>query len=133
MGQVFRLIELARVLGKAKDPLVRQDLAALYSRFRLADLTGARGLARQSRGGIPGPELSMAKLNRTNNWQFLSHVASNLIGIELTVETSDPLISAWTRLVLESPGMRIAGGTDEIQRNILSERVLGLHKEPRKE
>jgi len=61
----------------------------------------------------------------------IAEVASGLLGARIAADTGEPDSFAWTEHVLGAPGYRLAGGTDEIQRNIIGERVLGLPREPR--
>jgi alkylation response protein AidB-like acyl-CoA dehydrogenase len=82
-------------------------------------------------GADPGPEASVGKLLATDTMARTSEVARLLLGPELTVQGDRWGTWAWTEHVLGAPGYRIAGGTDEIQHNILAERVLGLPREPR--
>ena len=82
-------------------------------------------------GQLPGPELSIAKLSLTNNLQLISQFLSSALGPRLIADTGEWGTYAWAELVLGVPGFRVAGGTDEVLRNIIGERVLGLPKEPR--
>ena len=74
--------------------------------------------------------MSIAKLSLTQNYQRMAAVLSSLLGPRLTADSGEWGTYAWTELVLGVPGMRVAGGTDEVMRNIVGERVLGLPKEP---
>jgi alkylation response protein AidB-like acyl-CoA dehydrogenase len=88
-------------------------------------------MAKLRAGQLPGPELSTLKLSLTNNLQRLSAALSSVLGPRLVADTGEWGTYAWSEFVLGIPGMRVAGGTDEIMRNIVGERVLGLPKEPR--
>jgi alkylation response protein AidB-like acyl-CoA dehydrogenase len=125
---------LATWLGATGDPLVRQRLAGLYAldRVRRAhnERTAALAAARTD-AGAPGPEGSIGKLLWTIWLSRVSEVVSTLLGPRLTADTGEWGIYGWTQHVLGAPGYRIAGGSDEIQRNIIGERVLGLPGEPR--
>jgi alkylation response protein AidB-like acyl-CoA dehydrogenase len=125
-----RLIDLARHLGRSEDPLVRQQLADAWIKLRVAKYTNERALQKLRAGVLPGPELSVAKLSLTENLQRLADVASSILGQRLVADTGEWGTYAWSRFVLGVPGMRVAGGTDEVMRNIIGERVLGLPKEP---
>ena len=81
-------------------------------------------------GELPGPELSIAKLSLTENLRRLADLAAAILGERLVVDTGEWGTYSWSAFVLGVPGMRIAGGTDEVMRNIIGERVLGLPKEP---
>jgi acyl-CoA dehydrogenase len=126
-----RFVELARYLGRADDPLVRQQLADSYVKLQVARYTNQRAMAKIRAGQLPGPEMSIAKLAMTQNFQRLTDMLSGMLGPRLTADTGEWGTYAFGELVLGVPGMRVAGGTDEVMRNIVGERVLGLPKEPR--
>ncbi len=123
------LIELARRRGVLGDPVVRQGLADIYIRTQIMGFIGQRTRAAVTAGKAPGPEGSIAKLAGA----LLARRSSDL-GIALAgaggLAWEDPRESRWALAVLSAPASRIAGGTDEVQRNIIGERVLGLPKEP---
>jgi acyl-CoA dehydrogenase len=127
---MIRLVEMVRCFGLAGDPLVRQDLAALISRARVAGYTNQRALAKLSIGQLPGPELSIAKLAATQILQGIGDFVTHVLGPKLIADNGEWGTFAWSQLVLGTPGMRVAGGTDEVMRNIIGERVLGLPKDP---
>jgi alkylation response protein AidB-like acyl-CoA dehydrogenase len=126
-----RFVELARYLGQEDDPLVRQQLAESYVKLQVARYTNQRAMAKIRAGQLPGPEMSIAKLSMTQNFQRLADILSGMLGPRITADTGEWGTYAWGELVLGVPGMRVAGGTDEVMRNIVGERVLGLPKEPR--
>jgi alkylation response protein AidB-like acyl-CoA dehydrogenase len=126
-----RLIELARKMGKADDPIVRQALADIYANGAVARYTNMRAMAKIKAGQLPGPEMSIGKLSLTNNLRRISDFVSLVLGPRLAADSGEWGTYAWGEFVLGQPGMSIAGGTDEILRNIVGERVLGLPKEPR--
>jgi acyl-CoA dehydrogenase len=130
-GGPDRLLELVRHQGKADDPLVRQQVAQLVAHSKVASWTTQRAMAQVARGGVPGPELSIAKLALTRNLQLTCDLAASVLGPALVADGGGWGTYAWSELVLGLPGVRVAGGTDEVQRNIVGERVLGLPKEPR--
>ena len=129
-GPLSRLIELARHLGSDTDPLIRQDLAALFVNVQVARYNNERALAKIRSGQLPGPEMSIAKLSLTENLSRMAELAARILGPRLTADGGEWGTFAWSQFVLGVPGMRVAGGTDEVMRNILGERVLGLPKEP---
>ena len=90
-----------------------------------------RAMARIKAGQLPGPEMSIAKLSLTNNMRRISDLVSLVLGPRLAADTGEWGTYAWAEFVLGVPGVRVAGGTDEVMRNIVGERVLGLPKEPR--
>jgi acyl-CoA dehydrogenase len=108
------------------DPAVRQRLADLWLRTRGIELTGYRTLTALSQGSTPGPEGSLGKLLGGVLRQETASFALELEGPEGIAGAA-----AWQQAYLWSAGMRIAGGTDEVLRNILAERVLDLPPEPR--
>jgi alkylation response protein AidB-like acyl-CoA dehydrogenase len=126
-----RFVELARYVGCADDRLVRQRLADVFVRMQVARYTNQRAMAKVRAGQLPGPEMSIAKLALTQNFQAATDMLAEMLGPRLTADTGEWGTYAWAELVLGVPGFRIAGGTDEVMRNIVGERVLGLPKEPR--
>lgn len=125
-----RLVDLVRHLGRQDDPIVRQRLADIYIQSRVASYTAQRAMAKIKAGQLPGPEMSVGKLALTNNMTRLSQFLSDVLGPRLTADSGEWGTYAWSEFVLGTPGMRIAGGSDEVMKNIVGERVLGLPKEP---
>jgi alkylation response protein AidB-like acyl-CoA dehydrogenase len=126
------LVALASQLGRNQDGRIRQALARAYISMRIRSLTNAR--AAQSRAtGAPGPEGSLGKLAFSQALTELADVAAEILGARLTADSGEWGTYAWADLLLGAPGMRIAGGSDEIQRNTIAERVLGLPRQPVKE
>jgi alkylation response protein AidB-like acyl-CoA dehydrogenase len=123
-----RLQALARHMGVADDPNVRQQLADVIIRHSVSRYTTMRAMAKMRAGQLPGPELSTLKLALTNNMQKMSELLTALLGPRLMADTGEWGTYAWSSFVLSVPGMRVAGGTDEVLRNIVGERVLGLPK-----
>ncbi|GAA4102757.1 acyl-CoA dehydrogenase family protein [Nocardioides kongjuensis] len=124
-------VELARNLGRPLTELERDQVADLVTRSYVQRLTGMRVAAAVVAGHDAGPEASVGKLLATDTMARTSEVVRTLLGPDLTVESDRWGAWAWTEHVIGAPGYRIAGGTDEIQHNILAERVLGLPREPR--
>jgi alkylation response protein AidB-like acyl-CoA dehydrogenase len=102
----------------------------LYVRTLVQRLIGLRVTAALVSGKGPGPEASVGKLYATETMLRTTDLVLQLLGRKLVADTGDWGTFAWTEHLLGAPGYRIAGGSDEIQRTILSERVLGLPKEP---
>jgi acyl-CoA dehydrogenase len=125
-----RLAAMLRHLGLATDPVYRQELMRIHVAVRVATLTNQRALDKIKAGQLPGPELSTAKLALTQNLTAIAELVSRALGARFTADTGEWGTYAWTRFVLGTPGYRIAGGSDEVLRNIVGERVLGLPKEP---
>jgi acyl-CoA dehydrogenase len=129
-GLLTRAIAMATAFGVTGDPLVRQRLADLVVRSRVAQYTNQRALDKIRAGQTPGPELSIAKLAGTQLSVRLADFVAGVLGPKLTADSGEWGTYAWNQLVLGTPGMRIAGGSDEVMRNIVGERVLGLPKDP---
>ena len=138
------LLELARALGKDADPLVRQDLARLYILDEIARVTTLRGRALREVGQeIPGLG-NLAKLSRTRYVKLTRDAGMRIAGPAGTLHAYDdpagqtvlddatgiPVLAKLTDAVLFAQGSSIYGGTDEIQRNVVGEQVLGLPREP---
>ena len=111
--------------------MIRQGLADLYIGATLLRLNAGRVAAAARAGHAPGPEGSIGKLAWTEHLRRLTDVATEVLGARLAADTGEWGGYAWAEHVLGAPGYRIAGGSDEIQRNIIAERVLGLPAEPR--
>ena len=125
-----RLVATARQFGLDGDPAVRQALASVYSRLAVARYTRLRSEVRRRSGMAPGPEGSIAKLAHSQNLAAVADLMARLLGPRLVADGGEWGTWAWHEFVLGVPGFRLGGGTDEIQRNILAERVLGLPREP---
>ena len=125
-----RFKEMARHFGLADDPIVRQKLADIYIQGHVARATSLRAMAKIRAGQVPGPEMSIGKLSLTRNMQLMAQTLAEMLGPRLVANSGEWGTYAWAELVLGVPGARVAGGTDEIMRNIVGERVLGLPKEP---
>ena len=125
-----RLVELARVTGTDTDPLVRQQLAQIIINERVSGYTNRRAMAKIAAGQLPGPEMSLGKMALTANMIRTHEALSSMLGPKLVVDTGAWGTYAWNQYLLGVPGMRIAGGSDEVLRNIIGERVLGLPKDP---
>jgi len=130
-GKTYQLLsELARERGRAGDPCVRQLLAELYSLEELFRVTQIRGQHARRRGLPPGPESSTGKLALSSMTRLARDLALELVGADGMLVGSDaPRNGLYQEMALFSPAVSIYGGTDEIQRNIISERILGLPRE----
>ena len=130
-GGFASLVRLAREHGKLGDPVVRQGLAELYIRQAILGYIGLRIRAAVKAGQAPGPEGSIAKLSGAQLARFSSDLGMTIAGAAGAAWPADDAKGArWSTAVLNAPASAIAGGTNEIQRNIIGERVLGLPKEP---
>ncbi|OZD48246.1 acyl-CoA dehydrogenase [Rhodococcus sp. 06-1477-1B] len=130
-GNGVDLLRLAKSLGISDDPLVRQQLAEVAVYERASALMVARYAEREMAGAVPGVEGSIGKLVWTQNLKRIGDAAATFLGPRILADTGAPDTFAWTEHLLGAPGYRIAGGSDEIQRNIIGERGLGLPREPR--
>lgn len=130
-GTAADLIALAQSLGVSADPVVRQQLADVYIRTRLHAATVARVARATAAGDKPGPAGSLGKLLASDNMVRIGDVAASLLGAAMVADSGEWGQFAWSEHVLGAPGYRLAGGTDEVQRNIIAERVLGLPAEHR--
>ncbi|WP_068037873.1 acyl-CoA dehydrogenase family protein [Nocardia speluncae] len=131
LANADQAVELARNLGREPTELERDRVADLVTRSYVQRIAGMRVAAAVVAGRDPGPEASVGKLLATDTMARTSEVVRLLLGRELTADSGRWGTYAWTEHVLGAPGYRIAGGTDEVQHNIIAERVLGLPKEPR--
>jgi alkylation response protein AidB-like acyl-CoA dehydrogenase len=125
-----RLIEMSRATGRSADPLIRQQLASVIINERVARYTNLRAMGKIAVGQLPGPEMSLAKLSLTANMVRTCELVSSILGPSLVADTGAWGTYAWSEYLLGVPGMRVAGGSDEVLHNIIGERVLGLPKEP---
>lgn len=130
-GSGTDLLRLARRLGIDGDPLVRQKLANVAVYERASALMVARYAERELAGHVPGVEGSIGKLVWTQNLKRIGDAAASFLGPKVLADNGEADSFAWTEHLLGAPGYRIAGGSDEIQRNIIGERGLGLPREPR--
>jgi alkylation response protein AidB-like acyl-CoA dehydrogenase len=130
-GTFEQLAAAARHYGRSGDPAVRQHLADVYIGAELLRLTAGRVAAAARAGHAPGPEGSIGKLAWTELMRRMTGVATVILGPRLAADSGEWGAYAWSEHVLGAPGYRIAGGSDEIQRNIIAERVLGLPAEAR--
>ncbi|MBM3828703.1 MAG: acyl-CoA dehydrogenase family protein [Actinobacteria bacterium] len=128
-GFFTRVIEMVKHYGLDSDPVVRDELAKIIIHNKVASYNNQRALDKIKSGQMPGPEMSMAKLAGTNNMIRLGNFVSMVLGPKLVADSGEWGTYAWSQLILGTPGGRIAGGSDEVMRNIVGERVLGLPKD----
>jgi alkylation response protein AidB-like acyl-CoA dehydrogenase len=127
-----RLLQLARTIGVSRDPLFRQRFVEIWSRSEVIRYLRLRSRTALSQGRRPGPEASVMKLAYARYVKQLSDLAIGMQGPHGQLDHPDAAAGGifrqkWINAVQSS----IGGGTDEIQRNIVGERVLGLPREPR--
>jgi alkylation response protein AidB-like acyl-CoA dehydrogenase len=128
-ASTMRLIDRAKELGRHGDPLLRQRLMSVYAEEKVREWTNARVRATVKAGGTPGPAASIGKVHQASLNQKIQLLASDLLG---------PAATAWeggeqpfeVAGMLRSRANTIEGGTSEVNKNILGERVLGLPREP---
>jgi len=125
-GGVQQVIALAQERGVNGDPRVRQQLADLYTKTRIQKFLSMRTLTAASKGKMPGPEGSIGKLFGARIMTQLGELTISLAGADAVA--GDLRLS---QTMLAAPAGHIAGGSDEVMKNILGERVLGLPGEPR--
>lgn len=116
-----QLIQLARVLGRQGEPTVRQSLAEAFIRERLLDVT----VSRYASGSASPAAGSVTKLMYSEHARISADSGASILGAAVTAEVV-PEAQPWLERLLFAPGLRIGGGTDEIQRNAIAERGLGL-------
>jgi alkylation response protein AidB-like acyl-CoA dehydrogenase len=131
-GMAFSdLVRLARELGRTQDPVGRQGLAEAFIRFEVLRYLGYRVQTAISQGRMPGPESSVLKLAYSQHVARTGDLALALEGAVGMLLAGAPHHGFWQQQFLNQWGIRIGGGTDEVQRNVIGERVLGLPREPR--
>jgi alkylation response protein AidB-like acyl-CoA dehydrogenase len=115
------LVDLIRAQGLEGDPVIRQRLGQLYIEAEALRLNAWRGLTQIMKTGVPGPEGSLPKWQWSDANQALTELAMDVLGPEAPRADSD-----WTYRFLRARANSIEGGTTEILKNIVAERVLGL-------
>ena len=115
------------------DAALRARIADWYVQEAGLKYTGYRSLTALSRGALPGPENSIGKLVGAPKMQAMASYLMDLLGASGAIADENLAVKAGIiqRAYMGAPGLRIAGGTDEIMANIIAERVLGLPQEPR--
>jgi alkylation response protein AidB-like acyl-CoA dehydrogenase len=128
-----RLIEEAKRRGTVGDAALRQDLMKLYSEETARSLVSLQTREALKSGKTPGPGGSLGKLHGAKIATMVRAMTGRLIGPSLIageVANPDEKADLWAHHMLSSFASHIAGGTDEIQKNIIGDRVLGLPREP---
>ena len=129
VANVTRLAEMLRHFGLADSKVHRDELMDIYTRYQVAKFTNQRALDKIKAGQLPGPEMSIAKMALTDNLNRTGAFVAKVLGPRIQADTGEWGTYAWSRFICGTPGMRIAGGSDEVLRNIVGERVLGLPKD----
>ncbi len=122
--RIRELIDEARAAGRTDDPSCARSWPHLWSAGEIQRLLSDRATERALAGLPPGPESSLIKIVWSKVGQDLPLVATRVLGLAA-------LEGQWGSRVMHSRGLTIAGGTTEVNRNIIGERVLGLPREPR--
>lgn len=123
LSLLLEVARTARRAGRDDDPVVLERLGEALVRGRAAAAMTQGFL--EAAAGSPGPEMSLSKLLLTDNLGRLGELAQDLV-LDGFVVREDDADYAWHQLALSLEGLRIGGGTDEIMRTIVAERVLGL-------
>src|SRR5262249_15256753 len=124
------LVELARKCGSQDDPLLRQELARSYTRLQLIKWLGWRARSRRDQG--VGPETSVLKLAVSRKLGADGDLVLALQGAAAMLSHGDAMSDGyWQQQFLMQWSSRIGGGTEQVQRNVIGERVLGMPGEPR--
>ena len=126
------VLDHARAFAADAHAVWRQDLARLYTRYQLLRWLNFRVRTSITQGRQPGPESSVLKLLNSQQVEHLGNLAVGVMGAAGTLGIPDAKDGGfWQGTFLSQWSSRIGGGTEQVQRNIISERVLGLPKEPR--
>jgi alkylation response protein AidB-like acyl-CoA dehydrogenase len=129
------LVTLAKQTGAIDDPVLRDRLAGLKAELEVMRFNALRGLSAVTGGedsAAGGGAASIFKLVWANWHKRLGEVAMDVLGVDgLTAKAAPYALDEWQRVFLFSRADTIYGGSDEVQRNILAERVLGLPREPK--
>ncbi|HBZ72490.1 MAG TPA: acyl-CoA dehydrogenase [Deltaproteobacteria bacterium] len=131
IGDIDRMFSFDDLAAHARahrdrlDPVLRDELARLYTWVRSLELLNARVISKLARGSVPAAESSVMKLAIARILSKSAELGLRLLGPEALLRKGP-----WQNQWLFAPSMHIAGGTDEIQKNIAAERVLGLPREP---
>lgn len=143
--EVMRLAQLAREHGRENDAVIRQRLAWCYSKVEILRYLTMRVLAAAIAGDPPGPESSIIKLYESQYHSRATELAMDILGPSAMARSGDPAVAslgpdpygspnsanAWQNVYMTARAATIYGGSSQIQRTTLGERVLGLPKEPR--
>ena len=129
-GRVDLVIERAQQHGVAHDLVIRQEIAALISFQRTSEWTALRARAARALGRPPGPEGSLGKLAASQVARMAHRVHTLISGANGMLTTGDhPHDATIAEVLVSTPAQSIAGGTDEIQKSIIGEKILGLARE----
>jgi alkylation response protein AidB-like acyl-CoA dehydrogenase len=130
-GRPDLVVERARATGASADARVRQEVARVLARYQSSRWTAERSRAALAAGRTPGPEGSIGKLATSEVAREAARAHALIMGAAGLLSGPDsPLDGIVAEILVSVPAQSIAGGTDEIQKNIIGERALGLPREP---
>ncbi len=131
-GRMDLLEDRAAVLGRSAEPVIRQEISSVTAFHQAAEWTAARAKAARELGRPPGSEGSIGKLALSEVARRSNRAHTAIAGARgmLSETEDDPVDAVVAEVLVSTPAQSIAGGTDEIQHNILGENILGLPKEP---
>jgi alkylation response protein AidB-like acyl-CoA dehydrogenase len=125
------IVDVVRRLGRTDDPVIRQAVARVHAREMVQRWTVYRVRTAVAKGVPPGPEAAILKLLNSHQVEDVGGVLMSILGTSGMLWHDDaPDDGFWQDMFLMQWSSRIGGGTEDIQRNILGERVLGLPREP---
>jgi alkylation response protein AidB-like acyl-CoA dehydrogenase len=124
--QFWKAVDLVRDRGRDTDPIVRQDLAWAYTHCEIMRFQGLKLLSEVVARKEPGPAGSISKMFWSEYAQRFAEIITNIRGADAMIDPGN----SWTQSFLSTRSVTIWGGTAQVQRNIVGERVLALPKEP---
>ncbi len=131
-GRIDLILDRAKETGANTDPVMRQEIAKLMTMAKSAEWTARRAREAQAQGRVQGPEGSLGKLAASYIARAANKVHTAMTGSNSMLSGDEsPMDGLIAEILISTPAISIAGGTDEIQKNIISERVLKMPKEPR--
>jgi acyl-CoA dehydrogenase len=131
VGPFERIAGVVREYGDPGQTGARHQLAQVFILDRIKELLNERWRRSLKPGETPGPEMMVGKLHNTKFNRELVSLLTAVLGMRLAADTGEWGTFAWSEFLLSTPGARIGGGTEEIVRNTVAERVLGLPREPK--
>jgi len=131
MGRPDLVVAQAAKRDRSADPLLRQEMTQLLAFQKASEWTAGRAKAAQALGRPPGSEGSIGKLALSEVARQSNHVHTRIAGADgMLTGFVEPTDAAVAEVLISTPAQSIAGGTDEIQHNIIGENMLGLPREP---
>ena len=121
-----RLVEIAREQGRLDDPVLREQIVRFWTLAEVNRLTALRGRSKGASSASP----NISKLMMSELYRSARELGATVMGMDATLSSRGDFASAVQELIMFSPGPAIYGGTDQVQRNIIGERGLGLPREP---